>query len=164
MIGGRNIGDDVRGAANFWIGKELMSKPGELAFRLAPDVAFGVMGGLSTPGDIGDKIIAGTQFAVGGGLGGIAAGRAARKAGLNERAAGMVDMGASVAGDMVGMAVGDNPMRLKGGGMNPYEKQAESDAQYRAALEEEFRRKYGIGGPIPSWQNRGLANESSRAS
>ena len=139
------------------VGKELMSKPGELAFRLAPDVMFGTMSGIATPGDLGDKLIAGTTQALGGGLTGIAAGRGARAIGMGERAAGMVDLGASFAGDMMGMQVGDALMRAKGGGTTPWERQQmEADAQYRAQLEDEFRRKYGVGGQDPFLADNGL--------
>lgn len=153
----RMAGQGLAKAADTVIGKELMSKPGELAFRLAPDVAFGTMSAIATPGDLGDKLIAGTTQAMGGGLGGIAAGRGARALGMGERGAGMVDLGASFVGDMAGMQVGDALMRAKGGGMTPYERQAaEADAQYKAALEEEFRQKYGIGGADPFLAENGL--------
>ena len=136
------------------VGKELMSKPGELAYRLAPDVAFGVMGAVQNPGDLGDKLIAGTTQALGGGLGGIVAGRGARAIGMGERAAGMVDMGASIAGDMVGMGVGDNLMRIKGGGLTPYEKQAAAaDDAYRKQIEQELLAKYGMGGDPFLYEN-----------
>ena len=139
------------------VGKELMSQPTELAFRLAPDVVFGTMSGIATPGDLGDKLIAGTTQALGGGLTGIAAGRGARAIGMGERAAGMVDLGASFAGDMMGMQVGDALMRAKGGGTTPWERQQmEADAQYRAQLEDEFRRKYGVGGQDPFLADNGL--------
>ena len=45
--------------------------PGEIAMRLVPDVGFGVLAAVQTPGDMGDKLIAGTTSAVGGSLGGI---------------------------------------------------------------------------------------------
>jgi len=149
MLGKTSIKDKLKGAANLIIGEELMSKPGELAFRLAPDAAFGLMGAAMTPGDLGDKAIAGTTQFLGGGLTGIAAGRGARALGMSQRAADMADMVGSVGGDFLGMAVGDQIMRVKGGGMTPMEQQMlEQDALYRAQLEQEFLQKYGIGGTV----------------
>ena len=102
-----------------------------------------------TPGDLGDKVIAGgTQF-LGGGLTGIAAGRGARALGMGQRAADMADMVGSVGGDFLGMAVGDQILKVKGGGMTPMEQQMlEQDALYRAQLEREFLEKYGIGATV----------------
>ena len=37
--------------------------PADIALRLGPDAMFGVMEGAMTPGDLGDKIIAGTGSA-----------------------------------------------------------------------------------------------------
>ena len=59
------------------LGKNLfkgMSKA-DIAMRLAPDAMFGVLEGTMTPGDLGDKVIAGAGSALGGGLGGLALGR-----------------------------------------------------------------------------------------
>ena len=39
---------------------------GNLAANFAPDLVFGAMQGAMTPGDLGDKLIAGTSTAVGG--------------------------------------------------------------------------------------------------
>ena len=122
-----------------------MSKPADLAFRLAPDAAFGVMGAAMTPGDLGDKAIAGTTQFLGGGLTGLAMGRGARAMGATQRVADMVDMGGSVVGDMIGMQVGDGIMRVKGGGMTPWEKQAaEQDELVRAQILNELKAQYGL--------------------
>ena len=45
---------------------------GQIALRVIPDVGFGVLEGALTPGDLGDKIIAGTGTALGGVTGGVA--------------------------------------------------------------------------------------------
>jgi hypothetical protein len=61
------------GAFKSGLGKALfgeMSK-GQIAGRLAPDAAFGGMSAVMTPGDLGDKLIAGSTQAIGGGLGGL---------------------------------------------------------------------------------------------
>ena len=102
-----------------------------------------------TPGDVGDKLIAGTASAAGGGIGGIAAGRLANAAKLGQTAGFLADMGGSIAGDMVGMKLADDAMRIKGGGTTPMEKEMlQQDAIYRAQLEQELMRKYGIGATI----------------
>ena len=54
------------------VGKELAKQPGQLALRLAPDVFFGGLAAVQTPGDLADKLVAGGAQAIGGGLGGIA--------------------------------------------------------------------------------------------
>ena len=146
---GTMVPKSVGEATKMVVGKDLYNNQGDLLFRLAPDAVFGVMGGAMTPGDLGDKVIAGgTQF-LGGGLTGIAAGRGARALGMSQRAADMADMVGSVGGDFLGMAVGDQILKVKGGGMTPMEQQMmEQDALYRAQLEQEFLQKYGIGATV----------------
>ena len=118
----------------------------EVALRLAPDLAFGVLGGVMTPGDLGDKIIAGTTQAAGGALGGIGAAGLARKMGANPGIQTLVDMGGSIAGDFIGMNVGDSLMRVKGGGMTPYEKQyALQDEARKQQILDEFLMANGLG-------------------
>jgi hypothetical protein len=141
---GTLVPKNVAEATRFVVGNELYDNKKDLLYRLTPDAIFGVMGGVMTPGDLGDKVIAGgTQF-LGGGLTGIAAGRGARALGMGPRAADMADMVGSVGGDFLGMAVGDQILKVKGGGMTPMEQQMlEQDALYRAQLEQEFLNKYG---------------------
>ena len=114
------------------------------------DAAFGVMQGMNTPGDLGDKIIAGTTSAVGGGLGGIAA--TTMIPGGMGKLRWLTEIGGGYAGDMAGQAVGDVAMRIKSkDGMTPWERlQSEGDAQYRAQLERETLAKYGLGGYQPT--------------
>ena len=156
---GTLVPKSVGEATKMIVGKDLYNNKGDLLFRLAPDAVFGVMGGVMTPGDLGDKVIAGgTQF-LGGGLTGIAAGRGARALGMTQRAADMADMVGSVGGDFLGMAVGDQILRAKGGGMTPMEQQMmEQDALYRAQLEQEFLQKYGFNPAVdPVMASNGLA-------
>ena len=156
---GTIVPKSVGEATKMVVGKDLYNNKGDLLFRLAPDAVFGVMGGAMTPGDLGDKVIAGgTQF-LGGGLTGIAAGRGARALGMSQRAADMADMVGSVGGDFLGMAVGDQVLRVKGGGMTPMEQQMmEQDALYRAQLEQEFLQKYGFNPTVdPVMASNGLA-------
>ena len=151
----KNVGEATR----FIVGDELYNNKKDLIYRLAPDAFFGVVGGAMTPGDLGDKVIAGgTQF-LGGGLTGIAAGRGARALKMGPRAADMADMIGSVGGDFLGMGVGDQIMRVKGGGMTPMERQMmEQDALYRAQLEQEFLQKYGFNPVVdPVMASNGLA-------
>lgn len=156
---GTMVPKSVGEATKMIVGKDLYNNKGDLLFRLAPDAVFGVMGGAMTPGDLGDKVIAGgTQF-LGGGLTGIAAGRIARgPLQMSQRAADMADMVGSVGGDFLGMAVGDQILKAKGGGMTPMEQQMlEQDALYRAQLEQEFMQKYGMGGTVdPMMASNGL--------
>jgi hypothetical protein len=103
---------------------------GQIATRLAPDLAFGVIGGAMTPGDLGDKLIAGSSQAIGGGIGGLAVGRGLRAAGAGETVQTIGDFIGSYGGDFAGMAVGDTMMRgkdrlLGGTGQTPYEKMSE---------------------------------------
>ena len=147
---GTMVPKSVGEATKMIVGKDLYNNKGDLLFRLAPDAAFGVMGGVMTPGDLGDKVIAGSTQFLGGGLTGIAAGRIARgPLQMSQRAADMADMVGSVGGDFLGMAVGDQILKVKGGGMTPMEQQMmEQDALYRAQLEQEFLQKYGIGATV----------------
>ena len=100
---------------------------GQIATRLAPDVAFGVLGGAMTPGDLGDKLIAGGTQAIGGGIGGLAVGRGLGKIGAGETVQTIGDFVGSYGGDFAGMAAGDAVMRGKdrlfgGSGQTPYER------------------------------------------
>ena len=107
------------------LGKKLFKGmgPGEIAMRLAPDAVFGVMEGAMTPGDLGDKIIAGSGAAIGGATGGLALG----KLGGNTPVGFLLDMGGSVGGDMIGRSASEAILRAKdklsgGEGLSPYEK------------------------------------------
>lgn len=150
----KNIGE----ATKMIVGNELYNNKGQLIGRLAPDALFGVMTGAMTEGDIGDKLIAGTASAAGGGLGGIALGRAGQRFGNTTGF--LADMGGSIAGDMAGMKLADDIIRFKGGGTTPMEKQMmEQDALYRAQLEQEFLQKYGIGKSVdPMMSTTGLVS------
>jgi len=117
-----------------------MSK-GQIINRLAPDAFFGGVAALQTPGDFGDKLIAGSASALGGSIGGLALGRAGQRFG--DTAGFMADMAGSVGGDMVGMSVGDTLMRgkdsLSGGiGQTPYERMS---ADQQAQFAEQIRRQ-----------------------
>ena len=130
---------------------------GQIAMRLAPDLMFGGVAMATTPGDIGDRLIAGSTQAIGGGLGGLALGRAAGRFG--DTAATIADMGGSIAGDVVGMQTGDAVMRAKdsllgGEGQTPFERLG---AEQQAQLEAQIRAQTLLGaGLIPGYQQQYL--------
>jgi hypothetical protein len=108
-----------------------------LITQFAPDVLFGTLGGVMTPGDLGDKVIAGTAQAVGGGLGGVGLrGLTGAKSGAGIM---MSEIVGGVGGDYAGMMVGDQVLRAKGGGMTPWEKMA---IEERRLLEEQIIAEY----------------------
>lgn len=130
---------------------------GQIATRLAPDLAFGVIGGAMTPGDFGDKLIAGSTQAIGGGIGGLAVGRGLGKIGANEAVQTIGDFMGSYGGDFAGMAVGDTIMRGKdrlmgGAGQTPYERLS---AEQQALLADQIRRQ-AVGGAtlVPGFQEQ----------
>ena len=125
------------------IGKALFGEmnKGQIINRLAPDAFFGGLAALQTPGDLGDKLIAGTTSAVGGGLGGLALGRAGQRFG--DTVGFMSDMAGSIGGDMIGMSVGDGLQRGKdslmgGSGQTAYERMS---AQQQAEFAEQIRQQ-----------------------
>ena len=124
--------------------------PGEIALRVVPDVGFGIMAGMQTPGDLADKLIAGGTQAAGGILGGVTAAGAVRGLKGGQALQNLADMGGSVAGDFAGMAVGDNLSRGKdvlmgGKGQTAWERMGEQErAAYAAQLEQDFLRQYGL--------------------
>ena len=80
--------------------------PGNIAMNFGPDLLFGGLAGAMTPGDLGDKLIAGTTTAVGGAMGGVGAVGMLGKHKNNPALRLMGEMGGGIAGDMVGQMVG----------------------------------------------------------
>ena len=76
------------------------------------DILFGGLAAAQTPGDIGDKLIAGGSQAIGGGLGGVGLTAAIGPQRLGKYRF-LTDMAGSVGGDMAGFAIGENLMRGK---------------------------------------------------
>ena len=115
----------------------------DLGMALAPDLMFGGLTALMTPGDLADKAIAGAGTAIGGAAGGITArGVLGPKSGLGILAA---ELGGGMAGDAVGMAATDAILRAKGGGMTPYEKQAAgANKEYEQQLRAQIMAEYGL--------------------
>ena len=123
---------------------------GEIAQRLAFDAVFGGMAAVQTPGDIGDKLIAGGATFAGGGLTGLAAGGLARRTPGLRKLEGAADMVGSFGGDYLGMMAGDQLQRGKdrimgGEGLTPWERMsAEQQAQFAQQLEQQIMAQYGI--------------------
>jgi hypothetical protein len=142
---------------NAVVGPELLANKGLLARRLGMDVAFAGFNAATMPGDIVDK---GTTFVTDlglSGLTGINAARGVKKLKGSQTAQEIADQVGSVAGAFSSMPATDALLRLKGGGMTPYEKQMqEQDAIYRAQLEEELRRQYGLPTLDPTTVDIGL--------
>ncbi len=115
-----------------------------LALRFVPDAIGGSIVGATTPGDLGDKVIAGTTDALAGAIGGIGLAGATR-------AKGALNIGADIVGSMGGaygsMPVSEQLLRMKdslsgGEGLSPYEKMND---QYRKDIENALLTKLGFG-------------------
>ena len=126
------------------------SNKGEIAMRLVPDIGFGILAGVQTPGDLGDKLVAGTASAVGGSLGGIATAGALRGIRMPGAVQNLGDLAGSFAGDYAGMMVGDTIQRGKdrlmgGQGLTAWERMgAEQQAEYAQQLEQQILSQYGL--------------------
>lgn len=120
-----------------------------------PDLAFGALAGAMTPGDLGDKAIAGTMTGLGGALGGV--GARGLVGGSNPAVQMGLELGGGLAGDMAGQGIADNILRIKGGGTTPYEKMAE---EQQRELEQRILKQFlsGKGGypDSPSVMSNGL--------
>jgi hypothetical protein len=113
---------------------------GQAADRFGLDVLMGGVYGAMTPGDFGDKLIAGTTSAIGGAAGGMALrGAWSPTSNLGIQ---MAEVGGSIGGDMLANGVADGILRVKGGGTTPYEKMA---AEQQRELEQRILRQYMSG-------------------
>jgi hypothetical protein len=126
----------------------------ELAVRLGTDALGGLMAAAYTPGDLGDKLIAGGAATLGGAAGGLALGKLGGK---NQLVGVGLDMAGSIGGDMLASRVGEEVMKgksyLQGEGyMSPYEKLgAEQQQALAAAIQQDVLRQYGLivpGAPV----------------
>ena len=113
----------------------------------APDVVFGGLTALSTPGDLGDKAIAGGSDAILSSLGGIGLTAAIGPKRLGKYRI-LSDFAGGTAGSFAGMAVGDNLMRAKdslagGKGQTPFERLSDKE---REIYEQNLLAQYGLGG------------------
>ncbi len=147
------IGAATKGAKKF-AGKALADymgpagvTPTTLAQNFGMDAAFGIYQGAMTPGDLGDKLIAGVGTGVGGAMGGVGLVSALGKHKNNPLARMGAELGGNLVGDMGGQIVSDGVLRAKGGGTTPWEKlQQEGDQQYRQEIERQMLAQLGIGG------------------
>ena len=126
---------------------------GELALRLGQDLLGGGMVAAYTPGDLGDKLIAGTASTLGGAAGGLALG----KLGGSGLVGTGLDMAGSIGGDLLASRVGEEVMKgksyLQGEGYaTPYEKlNAKQQEELAAAIQQDILRQYGLvvpGAPV----------------
>jgi hypothetical protein len=120
---------------------------GQAVDRFAIDGLMGAAYGAMTPGDLGDKLIAGTTSAVGGAVGGMAlrgAWSPTSTLGIQ-----LAEVGGSVGGDMMANGISDGLLRMKGGGTTPYEKMA---IEQQRQLEQQVFAQYmqGKGGYPPT--------------
>ena len=147
--GMRMAGNALKNTGKFFL-NNLGTSKADVAMRVTPDLFFGGVAALNTPGDFGDKLIAGGTQAAGGLLGGVGAAGLARKMGAGQTGQVFADMAGSYAGDYAGMYTGDALMRAKGGGMTPYERlAAEGDLQRQREIEERLMQAYGLAGHRP---------------
>ena len=113
---------------------------GQLALALVPDAAFGLMAAGMAPPEA-SAIDHGAMFlgsALGGGVGGLAAGGAVRKLTKNQGIGMMADMAGSFGGDMLGHQAAMGVSALAGGGRNIYERM---DQAARAEYEKQIQRE-----------------------
>ena len=113
----------------------------------APDLVFGGLTALNTPGDLGDKAVAGGSDAILSSLGGIGLTAAIGPKRLGRYRI-LSDFAGGTAGSFAGMAVGDNLMRAKdslagGKGQTPFERLSEAE---REEYEKNLLAQYGLGG------------------
>ena len=144
------LGSRMAGSTFLKNASALMPKTAaEWGMRVAPDAIFGTIAGAMTPGDLGDKLIAGGAATAGGALGGL--GLRATVGGVapgimkNAVADITTEMIGGIGGDMAAQGVADGILRVKGGGTTPYEKMA---AEQQQALEQRILQQYlsGKGG------------------
>lgn len=121
----------------------------DLAGTFGFDLLFGGLAAAQTPGDAGDKLIAGASQAIGGGLGGVALTAAVGPQRLGKYRF-LTDMAGSVGGDFAGLAVGDQLMKGKdlmmgGKGQTPYERMSnQQQEEYANVLRQQILTEYGI--------------------
>ena len=141
----RKAGDALKSAISG--GADLDPKFMDYVMTFGPDVFFGGLAATQTPGDAGDKLIAGASQAIGGGLGGVGLSAVTGNTGKYRF---LTDMAGSSGGDMAGVAIGDNLMRGKdalagGKGLTPYEKMSTDQQEMLAQqLRQQILTEYGI--------------------
>ena len=124
--------------------------PGQLAGRLGFDALGGLYSAAYTPGDLGDKAIAGISDTLFSAAGGLALGRVGTP-GFRSGFGGLAtDYVGSMGGMEVGRMVGDTLMRgkdkLSGGkGETPFERlSSEQQAQMEQQIRQQVLQQYGL--------------------
>ena len=121
-----------------------------MAARLSTDALGGLMAAAYTPGDLGDKLIAGTASTLGGAGGGLILGKLG---GSNPMLATALDFAGSIGGDMAASLVGEQVMKgksaLQGEGFRtPYQKLSEEQQRQLAeAIRADVMRQYAAIAP-----------------
>ena len=117
----------------------------DLVANFGIDVALGTVQGFMTPGDLREKLIAGTTTAVGGGIGGLgASAMLPGKAKTNMLIRQPVEIAGGFIGDMGGQMVGDQAQRLTSAdGKTAYERLADDQ---RRQVEQQTLAALGMGG------------------
>ena len=124
--------------------------PGEMTARLSMDALGGLMAAAYTPGDLGDKLIAGTASTLGGAAGGLALGKLGAGSPMLGTA---LDFAGSIGGDMAASVLGEQVMKgksaLQGEGFrSPYQKLSdEQQKQLAEAIRADVMRQYGLIAP-----------------
>ena len=124
--------------------------PGEMTARLSMDALGGLMAAAYTPGDLGDKLIAGTASTLGGAAGGLALGKLGAGNPLLGTA---LDFAGSIGGDMAASVLGEQVMKgksaLQGEGFrSPYQKLSDDQQKQLAeAIRADVMRQYGLIAP-----------------
>ena len=135
----------VKSGLDLLIGEELMRRPAALALRVGPDAVFAGINAGAMPGDPIDKAITfGTDFGLSA-LPGLGAARVAKNLRASEGLQVGLDMMGSYGGSFAAYPASDALLRMKGGGMSPYDKLA---LQQQQEMEERIRQQlmaqYGL--------------------
>lgn len=124
--------------------------PGEMTARLSMDALGGLMAAAYTPGDLGDKLIAGTASTIGGAGGGLVLGKLGAG---NPMLGTALDFAGSIGGDMAASVLGEQVMKgksaLQGEGFrSPYEKLSDKQqSELAQAVRADVLRQYGLIAP-----------------
>ena len=120
----------------------------DIALNFGMDAAYGVFQGAGTPGDMREKVLAGTTSAIGGGLGGFGLSAALPAKMRQNMAVRMpIDVVGGFAGDMAGQSVGDALQRMTSkDGKAAYERVGEEQRE----IERQTLQALGLAGYQPT--------------
>jgi len=136
-----NAAKKLPGQTSRLLGIDKMGK-GDIAMRFGMDGLYATMGAMNTPGDFGDKLIAGGGDFITSAGAGLVAGAPFQRFGPT--AAGVADNIGSVIGWQLGQPAIEGTMRAKdklmgGEGLSPYERsQIEYEDQFREQIMQEL--------------------------